>query len=321
MDVAHTVTTDAPPRTRSPLAIAWIGLIGAWVLAGALFKLFLGTPADLPGVVRDFPLELGLVYKLAITVELAVGLLALLKPRWGWLPALLLLLVFDVVLTTQIAAGDASCGCFGGSITVPPWAMLAIDSVLLLGLVATRPWSAFGPGAPPLVAAGALAVTLVLPWLFDRQVKQDALTLDGRQPKERAWIELDVEDWVGKDIWDTPLGQPPLSGYVDVTQLPLDGLWVFWRSTCDHCAAHLKHLAETETGATLITLVRLEEPADSESNRVVHELPSGNFVQQALLPPIVNYVMETPAELRLEGGKVVAAREGVTPETGLAGSN
>ena len=104
------------------------------------------------------------------------------------------------------------------------------------------------------------------------------------------------------------------------TQLPLDGLWVFWRSTCDHCAAHLKHLAETETGTTLITLVRLEEPTDTEANRVVHELPSGNFVQQALLPPIVNYVIETPAELELEGGKVVAARQGVTPATGLTGS-
>ena len=194
MDVAHPVTTNAPSRSKSPLAIAWIGLIGAWILAGGLFKLFLGTPADLPRVVREFPLELGLVYKLAITAELAIGSLALLKPRWGWLPALSLLFVFDVVLTTQIAGGEASCGCFGGSITVPPWAMLAIDSVLLLGLLATRPWSAFGPGAHPLIASGALAVALVLPWPFDRQVKQDGLTLDGAQPKQRAWLELDVED-------------------------------------------------------------------------------------------------------------------------------
>ena len=115
-------------------------------------------------------------------------------------------------------------------------------------------------------------------------------------------------------MWDTPLGQPPLNQYLDVTALPLDGLWVFWRQTCEHCAKHLEKLAETEHGERLITLVQLEEPTDTVGNRVVNAMPDGNFVQHARLPPSISYVIQTPAELVLEGGRIVAAEEAVPTE-------
>ncbi len=308
--------TETSTANRPGRLAAWVlRLLGLWVLAGALFKLLLGTPADLPRAVRELPVDLGLAYKLVITVELGIAFLALLRPRWAWPPALLLLLVFDAVLATQIAAGETNCGCFGSQVHVPPAVMLAIDGLLLIGLLLSRPWSSLGPGGlPPLAALASLAVAVGLPWLFDRQLGPGEVVADGRAVQGQ-WMELDLASWVGQDIFDTPLARPPLS--IDVGQLPLDGLWVFYRSTCEHCARHLEHLAQTATGEQLLTLVRLEEATDTEANRVVHVLPSGNFVQHALLPAGISYILEAPGELLLQAGKVVAGREAVTPETGL----
>ena len=70
-------------------------------------------------------------------------------------------------------------------------------------------------------------------------------------------------------------------------------------------------LAEKEHGERLLTLVQLEEREDTLANRVVHLLPDGNFVQHARLPATFRYVIQTPAELSLEQGKVVSAEEGV----------
>lgn len=305
--------TGTPHRSRLPLVI--MGLISAWILTGALFKLLLGTPADLPASVRELPLDLGLTYNLAISVELAVALSALLWPRVGWIGQGLLLLAFDAVLMPMVTSGDASCGCFGSRVTIPPAVMLAIDSTLFVALLLTRPWSSLGTlRAPHAALATALALALVLPWILDRQVGPGEVTADG-QPVKGAWLDLDIEKWVGRDVWDTPLGEPPFSAVLDV--LPLDGLWVFWRADCEHCAAHLKHLKESEHGERLIGLVRLEAPTDTEANRMVHELPDGNFVAQATLPPSFTYVLTTPGELILEAGRISAARQAVTPETGL----
>ena len=307
---------DVNTERRSRFALVWIWLIAAWILTGAVFKLFWGTPALLPTVVRDLPLELGLTYNLVIGIELAIAGVALARPRWGWWMQAALLLVFDLVLTTQIAAGETNCNCFGSKLSVDPRVMLAVDSALLVGLLAARPWSRLGPGLPPLVPVGLAAAVLALPWFLERQVEQGEVMADGK-PVEGLWQDLPVEKWVGMDVWDTPLGQPPLSEYMDVSKLPLDGLWVFWRATCEHCAKHLADMDAKEHGERLITLIQLEEPNDSLANRVVHAMPDGNFVQHARLPPSISYVLQTPAELLLAGGKIVAAREAVTPETGL----
>jgi hypothetical protein len=310
------VTNSSDSRTASPLAIPAVVAVALWVLVGACFKLFWGTPADLPQPVRDFPLELGLTYNLAISIEIAIALVALLRPRWGWLPQALLLVVFDVVLAQLMVAGAENCGCFGSSVSMPPWAMMTIDSVLLLALLVTRPWRLPPGRVPVLLPVAAVALAAVLPWLLDRQVKDGEVVADG-QPVEGAWKELQIESWIGRDVWDTPLAQPPLDQSIDVMALPLDGLWVFWRQTCDHCAEHLSHLAEVEHGQRLIALIQLEEPGDTEANRVVYEMPTGNFVLHARLPPTMTYILQTPGEMLLEGGRIVKAQEGATTENGF----
>jgi len=305
------------PERRSRFAQASVWLISAWVLTGAVFKLFWGTPALLPRVVRNLPLEVGITYNLAIGIELAIAGVALTRPRWGWWMQAALLLVFDAVLTTQIAAGETNCGCFGSKLSVDPRVMMAVDSALLVGLLAARPWSRrLGPGLPRIVPIAVAALVLALPWFLERQVGRGDVVANGKRV-EGLWQDLPVEKWVGQDVWDTPLGKAPLNAYIDVSKLPLDGLWVFWRATCEHCAKHLADMAQKEHGERLITLIQLEETNDTLSNRVVHAMPDGNFVQYARLPPSISYVLQTPAELLLAGGKITDAREGVTPETGL----
>ena len=309
-DATHRATPRATPREGSPLPALIVRLAGLWILAGAGFKLFEGTPADLPPIVRNLPLELGLTYKLAIMIELSVAFLAFLRPRWAWLPLVGAFVAFDAILVGML--GEESCGCFGSNITLAPETMLAIDSTLLLGILASRPWSRMRRGgANVMVVAGAVALGCALPWLLDRQVSTDAgggkdtgeVVADGR-PVKGGWLELDIENWVGQDIHDTPLAK-----YVDFDALILEGLVVLYRNSCDHCADHLTQLAATEVGERMITLIRLEEPTDTEANRVVHLMPEGGFVQYGSLPDSITYILQTPGELVLENGKIVSATE------------
>ena len=53
--------------------------------------MLLGSPAELPAVLRDLPVPTAHVFALALAIELAVGLLAVLRPSRGWLPAAALL--------------------------------------------------------------------------------------------------------------------------------------------------------------------------------------------------------------------------------------
>ena len=58
-------------RTETPLGrLARLAIFatGLWILTGALFKLLLGTPADLPQPVKDVGLPLGTTYRLAKTL-------------------------------------------------------------------------------------------------------------------------------------------------------------------------------------------------------------------------------------------------------------
>lgn len=117
-----------------------------------------------------------------------------------------------------------------------------------------------------------------------------------------GWQIFDVEDWVGMDVFETDL-----AAYLDLAMLPLDGTWVFYRTTCDHCAEHMIDLMNAPPGKPL-ALIRIPEPGDNEDNRVVHLMPAGVQVE---LPAIVEYVLTTPADMEVEGGIVAGAREGI----------
>lgn len=279
-------------------------LVGLWILTGAFLKLLYGTPADLPDVLLDLPLDLGLTFQLAIAVEMVVGGLALLRPSRGWLPAKVLTGAFLLVLITQIVGGEASCGCFGTALTISPVVMLIIDAVAFALLVLVRPWRLErDKGELPWALTALLILGCVtLPWVLDRQGSTTAVA-EGTGGKDQ-WIELDVAGWKGKALKDTSLF--PLLG----PKQRIDaGLIIIWRASCEVCAEHLEILASEQQGQQPVVLLELPPEAHDESESAVHVLPKGPWVHPARLPE-AKWFVTPPAHIEVRDGKVVKALEG-----------
>ena len=290
--------STAAARSPSGLfAVVVTRLAGLWVLAGAIFKLLWGNPADLPLIVQELPPDLGLTYRVAIAAELSVGLLALLKPRWAWLLLIALLVLFNIALVTQIQAGAESCGCFGEKIPVPPAVMLGIDTAILLLLIVSRPWESMGRDAVnDLVLIVVLTLALPLPWILDRESKSG----DTGNTPGVAWTELKVKDWSGRRLADTDLAQ-----WVDTSKLPDDGLWLFWRDSCEVCADVLLRMEGEEWGLRPVVLIHLPEGELAEDQRKVHRLPDAPHVHKLELPADRDWLLVTPGVLVVEKGCVV----------------
>ena len=276
-------------------------LVGLWILAGATMKLLYGTPADLPALAREGPLSLSLTFKLIIAIELVVGILALLRPSIGWVPALALLLAFIGVLAVQVSQGEASCGCFGGSIQVKPSSMLAIDVGMLLLLVVSQPWRRQRRRLEVpwlwifLLSAGALA----LPWVLNREAT------DGTPVTSGGWVAFDKND-VGKALSDTTFGRAlPQAAHI------ADGLVIVYSDGCEVCAEHLRTLAIVGAGGRSIVLLRKPDDPDHPQEKKVDVKPEGPDVVDVDLSPEPEIAVTPPLHLEVVGGKVVKALEGM----------
>jgi hypothetical protein len=302
-------------ENRLDLTPFTVRLAAIWVAAGALFKLLAGSPADLPAVLHELPLEGALFFKLAIGIELAIVWIALLRPTIGWLPIVALFAVFDVILALVMNSGAESCGCFGSSVTIAPWVMMTIDSVLLLAVLLSRPWKSEAKGIGPALLVPVLVVaSLVLPFPYIGEQSLQA-TEEGAAPDvaELRWLEIDVESWKDQAIYDTDFA----TLFADrIFELPTDGRYIFWRWDCSHCAEHLQQMANGDDGMSPLVLIRLKQDHDNDENRAVLAMPTGGHVTELDLPAGTQYIIETPAEFILEGGTVVSATEGIRVEEG-----
>ena len=285
--------------SRGSFSTVVVRLAGLWILAGAAAKLFLGTPKDLPEMVRTLaPFGLDFTFHLVIGIELAIVCLAWLKPRIAWPVVLALFAFFDFILVTQLAAGAKSCGCFGATIKVSPWLMLGVDSVLLISLLVSRPWSSIrGAGLSSLALAAGIVASFGLPWLLIRA--PSASSAGGAEaPRYVVW---NPEKWVNRPIYEIE----DLTRWVKSDQFPMDGTVVLWRQGCEHCAAHLRLMAEHDDGMKSILLVQIRD--DLKDGRAVDMMPHGDHVLNAALPENQEVVLQTPWELRVEGGMITAA--------------
>lgn len=336
---------SAPPRF-APFARVALLLTAAWILTGAVFKLLVGTPNDLPPVLFDLlPLSKVLIYQLAIAAELVIVALALVKPRLGWWLCAAAMVVFDLILVQLIASDAKTCGCFGGKVEMPPQNMLLIDSVLLVALLASRPWRVLTWKGleTPVVAVLVLALASV-PWLFDRSTDLGPLAVPKATPTKAAPIapanaavaqpaesqptassstasqgtpapEPPKQGLRNFVILDAPawvgksIEETPLAKLLDVYAFDLNCTWVLWRSQCDHCAAHLADLARTYDGATSLVLIRIPETTDTDRNGVIGTKPTGPLVLEATLSGDLDYVATTPIVLELKDGIITSAVE------------
>lgn len=161
--------TDSSSAERSALPGFALALGLLWLAAGALYKLFDGVPADLPSsVVEKSPFDAWDTFRYSIAVELAVVGLVIAVPRLGWLLLCGAFATFLAILAPLAMEGAESCGCFGGTVTIKPTTMMAIDGGLLLLILFSRPWRMKGAGlgfaaALPLVAAGVYGPIAKLP--------------------------------------------------------------------------------------------------------------------------------------------------------------
>jgi hypothetical protein len=232
----------------------------------------------------------------------------------------------------QIAGGAKSCGCFGAKVPMPPWLMLTIDSALLGLLLISKPWASLRRRGIPWAALIVFVATLAaVPWLVDRsaklpprpdptlkpmvgdgatsQVSQRQTVDEPAKPaqasKTRSYVIFDPSTLKGKSVYDTDIAK-----LVDVDKgnLPLEGTWILYRWTCDHCAAHLKDMAASYDGSPL-GLIRLRETTDTDENGVITLMPVGPAVVMAELPDTYDYVVTTPVVMRIEAGTIVSVDE------------
>jgi hypothetical protein len=296
----------------SPTVVRAVAL---WLLAGALFKLLAGSPNDLPSTVQQAFSVFGVArtFKLAISIELAIAIATLLAPRLAWPLIALQMLVFIGVLIPLVLAGEASCGCFGSKIPIPPAVMMAIDGTLLGLMLLTRPWTSIAPervrwaALLPLVALGVAA-----PWFLIRTEVKRAdppihETVEGAAEPADAWtpptelprfLPLDPKEWVGKHVRESEL-----HAVVDTSELLDEGTWILWRQSCEHCAEHLRELAAAFDGTQMYTLIRI--PGDESETALVDVRPPA--MVEIDLPEGTEYVITTPWELSIEEGVVKSA--------------
>ena len=292
----------AEPASRSVLASLTVRAASLWILTGALFKLFVGTPNDLPPVVKDFAGTLGisvtLLYQLAIAIELSIAVPALLRPKLWWPFVAAQLAVFCAILLPMALRGETSCGCFGSKVTIPPWAMLAIDGTLLAALLAARPWRSDRPRRKLLVPIGA---ALVAAWALPFGLVGSGLAAPGSaDPVAEAgrWLDWNPQTWAGK-----PLRESGLASVIDVEVYPQDATWVIYSPTCEHCAAYLRRVAgEFEQAPKMYVLVQL--PVLAGAPVEVDLKPPG---EEVALPADIEYVLTPPWVLEVAGGVVQSA--------------
>ncbi|MFN0006908.1 MAG: MauE/DoxX family redox-associated membrane protein [Planctomycetota bacterium] len=290
--------------SRGSFAAIIVRLAGLWLLAGAVAKLFLGTPKDLPELVRNLsPFGIDLTFHLVIGVELAIVCLAFLKPRRAWPVVIALFAFFDYLLVTLLLAGEENCGCFGATIKVSPWVMLGVDSVLLISLLVSRPWSSIrGPGLPIAAVAAGAAVSFALPWVIIPSSTAKSTTVEGQTLVEAPrYVIWEPEKWVNRSIYEIE----DLTRWIQPEAFPTDGRVVFWRQSCEHCAAHLRAMAEKDDPTRPVLLIQIRD--DMKSTSLVDLMPRGAHVTTVELPENQEVFLETPWELRVEGGTVTAA--------------
>ena len=290
-----------------------------WLAIGASFKLFAGTPKDLPPVLFELGLDIDLVFRLAIGVELSIVSLALLRPAIGWRLLALQYVIFLGLLVQLQASGAESCGCMGSSVTLTPLNMMAIDGVLLALLLLSKPWQrALTSCGPGWLAPAAVVLFMAFPWIYidaGSAPPAPAPAEAGEQvpaavAEKPRYVVLEPEEWVDQDVFSIPLAT-----WVDFESgaLPIDGLYVFYRQTCEHCADHLMKLFEQDIGLPMV-LVKINEKGDNDENNLINVKPSGPHIIEIELDPEIEWVIETPADIELAGGVVIRGEEGIGKE-------
>lgn len=303
------------------------GVVPAWVLAGAAFKLYERTPSNLPSMfvalAKETGLDLGQLLRTLIGLELLAVAVMVFVARLARPMALFMLGSFCAILVVELLRSATSCGCFG-SIKVHPGVMLAIDGTLL-ALTAIfappRPEAAMPRRALASAAVAILAGFGLSFWLPERMAGDglpppppngndnggtpvhEGCTAPPQPIAAPAWWYVkagETERWQGL-CWNQ------IDLFQILRQYPGDLARgrkhvVFYRRDCEHCG---KMFSDYFTGALEDPVIAYRIPSEA-----LWEPPETTRVTFIDLPEKPELVIETPLIITLEDGKVVCAIEG-----------
>ena len=270
-------------------------LVGLLLLAAALLKAY-QLLFD-PSVVVASSGDRSLLF-VQVVLEYGLALLVFSGLHWHRLRLIVLVLfsVFAVYSLCLAISGAASCGCFG-PVKVSPWWTFLIDVGIVLGLAfsirnkrqaSTIYYRSATKNA--LLCIGLLFLAPLLPLstgLFAKATR----TTDGLISQVGNLTILDPQEWIGKEL--------PIAPYIDLDLS--QGRWtvLLHRHDCPQCQ---EELPKCEELALEEQVALVEVPPFDDAM-----LPAGGTARHARLTSDREWFVQTPVEIILEEGIVVAA--------------
>ena len=307
----------SPLRSSTAILVARV-LVPLWLGIGAVLKIIDGSPSNLPAAMVKWlggnGLDLTFVLEFSIAVELVVAGVMVLIPGLARLVGIAMLASFVPVLVGDVAMGASSCGCFG-AVQVPPWVTLVTDVFFLLTLVfmargveslkmtrslptwrvvAAGIWTiagvamAFGLTGPPAAGNGSA----------DAPVKN---TVSG--PSEGYYLP-DYTSWIGR-----PFPDLEIASWIDGLPEDLNGgqqYVMFYRVDCEHCHELMEVYFAGELPLPTTAVAVPERAGFPETGALPFVCGECRLAE---LPAGVDWFMQTPVLVRLNGGVIECAAE------------
>jgi hypothetical protein len=310
-------------------------VVPLWILSGALFKLIEGDPRNLPQGLRQILIkpdgtDPDLILLILIALEfLAVGVMLFL-PRAARLMATFMLGCFCLILLNELRIGNVtSCGCFG-SLTIPPWAILIVDGLLLTGVVLFEPAKSEKPFVSLFGLAGAGAWTAVLaivagvmllggnggsstnppaPNGDSNQTPPVAVDPNGPGQIPTTYVmaeQTQIDSWPGRKWTDISMAR-----YMPSWPDPnFAGKWyvIFYSPTCEHCQALLNEnfVLDPPVPTILVAVPESKDAIDPRSWDVMAYCRE--CVREMTLPHGEHWLVDFPIVVAVEDNVVQCAK-------------
>lgn len=294
-----------------------IGLILIFAAAFKALELFQNPAAFLQ---KEFTSP---IIPFLIAGELGIGFLALYGVYWKQLRmvAMTLFTMFAGYSLYLALQGAESCGCFG-SVKVNPWWTLGLDVVVVAGLVVEWWWEkpvefspspklspgCGGEGLWKLFGVGVVSVALCLMLVWHTKPVVHA---DGLLQTVSGLTILEPEEWNGRPF--------PLKESIDADLSQGEWLVVLHRHDCHDCQKAMplyEELAASGAGKR-VALVEVPPFGEEDSSpqylsKLVSPVPArregeGLNLVVGRLTPGREWFVQTPVEIRIKDGVVVAA--------------
>ncbi|UCD76704.1 MAG: hypothetical protein JSV91_07210 [Phycisphaerales bacterium] len=321
------------PRLSSILSTTFSRIITpAWLLTGALFKLYFDAPSTLPktiyGPAHEWGIDLQILLYVLIALEFVLFGVMVLSARWARPVAIAVLSFFALILINEVRIGSDSCGCMGG-IHTPPLLILIIDGVILIGELLFKPiLKPKAEGGKSGLRLKPVTALLAVGWVVASFGVAFGVPALRSEPPTEPEPEPTTPPVAQTEIPPPPLTRPP-DYYVSEPEEWIGSHWyeldvaawlnehpaditkgrqyvIFYNPTCDHCFDLLDtyFLGELPVPTTVIAFPQQKNRFD----RGGWDMPCENCDQRQLRFGC-DWLIQPPLVVALEDGIVKCATE------------